>query len=438
MIVLSFLALIIFGTLGMKLIPGLTRDTPIGWIDALFTSTSAACVTGLTVVDTGTAFSFAGQLYLLVLIQLGGLGMLALASLIITALGGRPSLETETASTGQRTFLPHVSAGKLIYDIFRFTFLVEGAGAVALYLLLGPKLGWSEAVWPAIFHSVSAFCNAGFSLWPDSLISFHDSPLIIGVISVLIIIGGLGFITMEEFSLFLFRRGKKRRMSLHSKLVFLTTGGLIVFGWVLFALFEWDGVLANMSLADKFSNSFFMSVTPRTAGYQTIDYAQASDSSNFLTVILMAIGASPGSTGGGMKTTTFALIGLLAWSRFRSQDTATFAGRSIPEGTIQKAMGLFVVWTGVLVVSAVLLSRFGETGGGSASFLAHLFEATSAFNTVGLSLNLTASLPEPSRILIVFLMYAGRVGPIAIATALTVRLSKRARFRYAFEDVVIG
>jgi trk system potassium uptake protein len=438
MVVLSFLGLIIVGAVGMKFIPGLLNEQRLDWIDAFFTSTSAVCVTGLTVVDTGTTFSFAGQLYLLVMIQLGGLGMLSLASLIITALGGRPSLAAETASTGPRAFLPHVSSRKLILDIFRFTIFVEAAGAVVLYMLWAPRLGWGEAVWPSIFHSVSAFCNAGFSLWPDSLTSFSDSPMTIVVISLLIVIGGLGFLTMEDFSLFAFRRGRKRRLSLHTRLVFLTSGLLLAGGWVLFALFEWEGVFAQMSVTDKLSNSFFMSVTPRTAGYQTIDYSQASDSSGFLTIILMMIGASPGSTGGGMKTTTFALIGLLAWSRLRSRSTATFANRSIPEGTIQKAMGLFVIWTGVLVISVVVLSRIGDSVGSEESFLAHLFEATSAFNTVGLSMNLTASLPELSRIMIVILMFAGRVGPIAIATALTVRLASKSRYRYAYEDVVVG
>jgi len=206
----------------------------------------------------------------------------------------------------------------------------------------------------------------------------------------------------------------------------------------MFALFEWTGVLADMTLLDKLTNSFFLSVTPRTAGFNSIDYGTASDSTNFLTIILMMIGGSPGSTAGGMKTTTFALLGLLAWSRLRSQPTPTFANRSIPSETIQRATGLFVIATGMVVASVFVLAFIGDTYGATEDFIVRLFESVSAFNTVGLSMGVTAELSVPSRWVVVVLMFAGRTGPLSIAAALVVRLSRGGRYRLAYEDVVVG
>lgn len=434
----SFFVLTVLGTLSLKFLPGLYQGAPLGWLDAAFTATSAVCVTGLIVVDSATYFTFAGQLVILLLLQLGGLGMLVLTSFIIMALGRRPSLRTETLAAGSRHMIPHIPARELILDVVRFTFALESIGAVLLYGLWVPRLGWQEALWPAIFHSVSAFCNAGFSTNTLSLVEFHDSPATIFVISSLIIAGGLGFVTMEEIYLWLVHSKKAvRRISVHSRIVIAATVALIVSGWLLFAFFEWRGVLAEMSVIDKLSNSFFMSVTPRTAGFNTIDYGEATDSSNFLTILLMMIGGSPGSTAGGMKTTTFALLGLLAWSRLRSRPT-TFAHRSIPDETIQRATGLFVIATGVVIVGVFALAIIGDVVGGNERFLVRLFEAASAFNTVGLSMGFTPHLSVASKCVIIFLMFVGRTGPLMIATALIIRFSRGGRFRLAYEDVVVG
>ncbi len=436
----SFLLLIVLGTLSLKLSPGLCQGDSLTWNDAAFTATSAVCVTGLTVVDTATYFTVAGQAVVLVLIQLGGLGMLVLTSIVVLALGGRPSLRAETGAVGSRSVAPHIPARKLIVDIVRFTFLLEAAGAILLSACWAPRLGWTRSLWPAVFHSVSAFCNAGFSTNTSSLVGLRDSPVTILVISCLIVSGGLGFVTMREVQelLLRWRTTRGRRLSLHSRIVLVTTAVLIVAGWALFAVFEWRGVLSDMPLLDKLSNAFFMSVTPRTAGFNTIDYGQASDSTNFLTIILMMIGGSPGSTAGGMKTTTCALLVLLAWSRLRSQATATFARRSVPEETIQRAIGLFVIATGIMVVGVFALTLNGDFLGPSHEFLERLFEAASAFNTVGLSMGITNQLPAASRWVLIMMMFAGRTGPLVIATALIVRLARRGRFRHAYEDVVVG
>jgi trk system potassium uptake protein len=436
---ISFLGLIIFGTLGLKFLPGIYQGEPLGWSDCVFTATSAVCVTGLIVVDTATYFTLFGQAFILLLIQLGGLGMLVLASVVIIALGGRPSMRTESLAIGSRALIPHIPAGKLISDIVRFTFIFEGIGAVMLFSTWAPRVGWKEALWPSFFHSISAYCNAGFSTYTDSLMGFQNSPATLFIISAMILLGGLGFVTIEELHLMAFRNPTyTRRLSVHSKLVLVTTTLLTIVPMFMFASFEWNGLLSELPLSDKLTNSFFLSVTPRTAGFNSIDYALASDSTNFLTIILMMIGGSPGSTAGGMKTTTFALLGLLAWSRLRSQPTATFANRSIPEDTIQRATGLFVIATGIVVVGVFIMAAIDNFLGTHPEFLAMLFEIVSALNTVGLSMGLTPGLTTPARWLIIILMFIGRTGPLAIAAALVVRLSRSGKFRLAYEDVLVG
>jgi trk system potassium uptake protein TrkH len=261
----------------------------------------------------------------------------------------------------------------------------------------------------------------------------------------LITLGGIGFLTLEELHQARTARREKRgyRLSLHSRLALVTSGVLIVGGWILFTLMEWRVSLAGLPFSARLVNGLFLSVTPRTAGFNSIDYALASDSTNFLTTIFMMIGGSPGSTAGGLKTTTVALIGLLAWSRFRGREVVSIWGRSVPEETIQRAVGLFVMGFGV-VTAAILLFTATEIGavGATASgerFLSFMFEAASAFNTVGLSMNTTTSLSTGGRWLTILLMFVGRVGPLTFAAALAVRAHGRGlRFRYAYEDVVVG
>ena len=441
----SFVVLVLLGMLGLKLLPGLYTGEELGWLDALFTAVSAVCVTGLIVVDTATYFTPAGQGFLLLLIQVGGLGIITFTSLIIVALGRRLSLRHEAASTGTQEVAPHVDPRRLTRDVVRFTLLIEALGAVVLYLLWIPRFGWGGAAWPALFHSVSAFCNAGFSVFSDSLIGFQRSPATLLVISALIVLGGIGFLTLEE--LVLYRRAvrdrRRFRISLHSRIVLAATALLLAGGWIAFSLFEWRITLAGIPAWERAVNTLFLSVTPRTAGFNNIDYAQASDATNFLTIILMFIGGSPGSTAGGMKTTTFALVGLLAWSRFRGREVTSLWGRSIPEETIQRAVGLAVVAFGV-VTACIFLYTAAELSGvrhvaSEGRFLQYMFEAVSAFNTVGLSMGVTAGLSAAGKWITVFLMFLGRVGPLTFAAALALRPPTPAgEFRYAYEEVVVG
>ncbi|WP_145087942.1 TrkH family potassium uptake protein [Anatilimnocola aggregata] len=438
--VASFALLILIGTLGLKLLPGLYTREPLSWIDALFTSTSAVCVTGLSTFDMATRCTWAGQAWILLLIQLGGLGMLTFASMIIVALGRRLSLRGEAMAVGGLEAAPHIDPRQLTFDVVRFTFLIEGVGALALYLLWIPKLGFAGALWPAIFHSVSSFCNAGFSVFSDSLMSYQQAPLVLLVHMALIIAGGLGFLTMEELAL-RYQAGKTRkifRLSLHSRIVLITSLALLVIGWIFFCIFEWNATLRELPIVHKLTNGLFMSVTSRTAGFNSINYGEATDSSNFLTIILMTIGGSPGSTAGGIKTTTFALIGLLALSRLKGEVVTTYWNRSIRNETTARAVGLFVISFGIVTAGIFILTVTETFRNDEAHFLDCMFEAASAFGTVGLSTGITPQLSIVGRWTAIILMFLGRVGPLTLTAVFMVRQSRESSFRYSYEDVVVG
>ena len=438
MFVGSFALLILFGTAGLQLLPGIYTGESMSWLNALFTSTSAVCVTGLIVEDTAKIFTPFGQGFVLLLIQMGGLGMLTFASLIIMAMGRRVSLRAEASAIVTSESALHLEGRNITRDIVRFTLLFEGVGAAALYALWVPKLGWKEAAWPAVFHSVSAFCNAGFSTFTDSLMGFQQSPASLIVVSTLILAGGIGFLTHTELWHWLVSRKRKKafRVSLQSRVVIFVTLLLTVLATPLFAIFEWDNCLASLSVGDKLTNAMFMSVTPRTAGFNSIDYGKATDSANLLTIMLMTIGGSPGSTAGGVKTTTLALLGLLAWSRLRGSESTNCCGRSVPEETTSRAVGLFVIAIGFAIGGVFLLSstEVASTRG----LTEHMFEVSSAVNTVGLSMGITGRLTIAGRWVIIIMMFMGRVGLLTLAASLTVPRSNAGRFRYAYEDVVVG
>ena len=447
----SFLLLIVLGMLGFKTLPGLYTGAELSWLDALFTATSAVCVTGLIVVDTAEFFTTWGQAYILLLIQFGGLGIISFTSVIIATLGRRLSVRHETLVGGAAAHVPHIDYRDLTWAIFRFTFVMEALGALLLYFCWVPRFGWSSTnAWHALFQAVSAFCNAGFSTFTTSLEAFQSNTPLLLVVMVLIVVGGLGFLTLEELYVWSRSgRGKEKRatarfrLSVQSQIVLGATAVLLIGGWVLFTTFEWSNTLAGMPLADRLVNGLFASVTPRTAGFNTIDYSETLPSTNFLTIIFMSIGGSPGSTAGGMKTTTAALLGILAWSRLRGQERTHISNRTIPDETVYRAMSLFVVAFGIVTagIYGLTLVEFESVfaSASQSNFLVHMFEAVSAFNTVGLSMGATSGLTSTGRWLTIVLMFVGRVGPLAVAAALS-RSSKKTSgsFRYAHEDVAIG
>ncbi len=437
----SFALLILLGTIGFKYLPGLYTGEPLDWLDALFTTTSAVCVTGLIVVDTATYFTPRGQAYILLLVQLGGLGILTFTTLVIIAIGGRLSLRQEALSVTNPLEVGYhkINPRKLSRDVVFFTFGIEGIGALILFVLWVPRFGWEDAAWHAVFHSVSAFCNAGFSTFSDSMVSFQSSPLTLQTISIVVIVGGIGFLTLEELYMRANAKREKRvfRLSLHSRLVLLTTAILLFAPWPLYVWLEWNVTLAEMSILDKLSNGFFIGASARTAGFNSVDHAAATDASNFLTILLMSIGGSPGGMAGGMKTTTLALLVILAWSRFRGHNVASVWGRSLRKDTTDRAVGLFVIGF-VMVTIGIMALAITENDSVYGGFLGRMFEAVSAFNIVGLSMGLTPHLSAPGRLTTIGLMFLGRVGPLALTAAFAVRAPAASKFRYAYEEVAVG
>ncbi|WP_022835837.1 TrkH family potassium uptake protein [Salisaeta longa] len=440
----SFFLLIVLGTVGFKVLPGLYTGPELSWLNALFTSTSAVCVTGLIVVDTATFFTTWGQAYLLLLIQLGGLGIISFTSIIIVVLGRRLSLRHQALATGAAEITDDVHYADLAWAVMKFTLGTELLGAVLLYLSWGSALGWQGAVWPAVFHSISAFCNAGFSTFSTSLMNFQGNAPLLLVVMALIVMGGLGFLTLEELNVWYRKRQSKRfRLSTHSQIVLGTTAVLIVGGAVVITAFEWQHTLQGLSLVDRVVNGLFASVTTRTAGFNTIDYGAAHPSTNFFTILWMSIGGSPGSTAGGLKTTTAAILCLAAWARLRGYHYTHVSGRTIPPETVQRATSLFVLGF-VVVTAGVFVLSFSELPSILAiapqgTFLHHMFEAVSAFNTVGLSMGITSDLSITGRWTTILLMFIGRVGPLTVAAAMSIeRRTQRDNFRYAYEDVIVG
>jgi trk system potassium uptake protein TrkH len=438
----SFALLILAGTVGLRTLPGLYTGSPLSWMDALFTATSAVCVTGLIVVDTATYFTPWGQAFLLLLIQLGGLGILTFATVLILAMGRRLSLRHRVVAAQGAELVPDIDFRQVLRGVLLFTLLFEAAGGVVLFLAWIGPLGVRTAAWAAVFHSISAYCNAGFSTFSDSLEGFRTSPWTLSVVMFLIVVGGVGFLTLTELHRVLRRHPDepRRRMSLQTRLVLATTAGLIVAGWGGFAALEWRASLGDLGWGHRAVNALFMSVTARTAGFNTVDYADVTPGSGMITMLLMSIGGSPGSTAGGMKTTTFAVLLLAVWARMRGLHEVAVGGRAVSEDAIQRALVLWVAGSVVMAGALLTLSVLSTpTSTGGERFLATLFEAVSAFNTVGLSMGVTSGLDAAGKSVVVLLMYLGRVGPMATAAALVPIVNgRRDVIRHAREDLIVG
>lgn len=435
----SFAGLIAVGTAGLLALPGVYTGEPLGFVDALFQITSAVCVTGLSIADVGTTLTPFGQAWLLLMIQAGGLGIMTFAALAAAAFAGRSSLAVEEAAAGPRALLPAGGPLALVRLVVLSTLLLEALGAAALFALWAPRFGAGEAAWPAVFHAVSAFCNAGFSLFPDNLVRFREDPATLLVIAALLVAGGLGFVVIQDLRFRL--RGRKRRLSIHSRLTLVVSAYLLAGATALFFVFEGSETLAGLGTGSRLANAAFMAATPRTAGFNAVDYDEVADPSLFLTFGLMWIGGSPGSTAGGVKTTTVALLALLLLARLRGDRAVSTGGRTVPEETLQRAAGLAVgsVLLLALFVFALLVTELPASSEADRNHLVRLvFEAQSALGTVGLSMGVTTELSPAGRLLVVLLMFLGRVGPLAVLGAMALRGQRRAPMRYAHEDVLVG
>ncbi|WP_043932576.1 TrkH family potassium uptake protein [Bacillus sp. EB01] len=432
-LVLGFAVVILIGTILLTLPIATVNREGLPFLEALFTATSATCVTGLVVVDTGTTFTRFGQIVILSLIQVGGLGFMTFATFFFFLLGKRISLKERLLLKESLNNVSIEGIVRLVRRVLIFTMVIEGIGALLLSFRFTFDMPLAKAIYYGIFHSISNFNNAGFDLMGEfrSLTPYVDDPIVTLTVCALITLGGIGFIVLNE----LYEYRSTRRLSMHTKVVLVTSLILTVGGTILIFLLEFNNekTLQPLSYTGKVLASLFQAVTPRTAGANTLNIPDLTQSTLILIIILMFIGASPGSTGGGIKTTTFATLMGSVWSQVKGKDDVVFFERRILLETILKALtvtvsGLF------LVISITMLLTITE---GGHDFIIYLFEATSAFATVGLSMGLTPELSPLGRILIIFTMFAGRVGPLTVAFAITMK-RKPDPFRYPKGKIMIG
>jgi trk system potassium uptake protein TrkH len=435
-LVLGFALIILVGASLLTLPIASVSGERLSFLNALFTATSATCVTGLVVVDTGTYFTMFGQIVIILLIQVGGLGFMTMATLIAFALKKRISLKERLILQEAMNQGSMEGIVRLIRKVIRYSLAIELVAAIIFSIRWSIDLGPAKGIYFGIFHAISFFNNAGFDLFGSitgpfsSLTSYASDPIINIVSMALIILGGLGFVVMSD----LLDYKTLKRLSLHSKVVLSTTGALILIGAVVIFIFEFTNqkTLGSLDWSGKIWASFFQSVTPRTAGANTIDIGAMRQASQFFTIILMFIGASPGSTGGGIKTTTFMmLIGAIIAMIRGKEDIVLFHYR-LGKERILKAITLTMIALFLVILVAMILST---TEGHP--FLMILFEVTSAFGTVGLTMGLTTDLTTVGKILISLVMFAGRLGPITLAYALGPKMEKEL-YRYPEGKITIG
>ncbi len=435
-----FIGIITTGAIALKL-PFSTYEG-ISFVDALFTATSATCVTGLMVADAGTVFTPFGQIVILALIQIGGLGIMTFSTFFMIILGRSLSMKESSIIFNAFDHGHKLSIRNLLRKVMLLTFSVELLGAVILFFRWLPDYGAGRALYYAVFHSISGFCNAGITLFPDSLLSFSEDFVVNGVIGTLIVIGSLGFLTIVELQLFSERKRGRRRvpLSLNCKLVLIVTFSLIIICALLTFVMERSNVLAGMPLHDQVMASLFQSIS-RTAGFITVDFHEFTNGSLYLYILLMFVGAAPGSVGGGIKVTTFGILIALAFSRLKARDTVNMMNRTVPDEIVSRSLSIMFVSVQIIVVFTLVL-LYTESGGPTSPlhremFMQIMFETVSAFGTVGLSAGATSHLSEFGKVAITLLMLIGRLGPLAVTLAVG-RRSARGRFRYSEENVMVG
>jgi trk system potassium uptake protein TrkH len=428
----GFALLIFIGAILLSLPVASKSGQSIGILNALFTATSAVCVTGLVVVDTFTQFSYFGQVVILMLIQIGGLGIMSMTTLVFLLMGKKIMLRERLVMQEALNQLTLAGVVKLTRYILVTALIFEGIGSLLLSLRFIQIYGLSKGIYYSIFHAVSAFNSAGFDLMGNfrSLTQFVQDPLINIVIICLIVFGSLGF--SVNYDIFSTRSFKK--LGLHSKVVITTTLILILSAFIAFYFLENtnESTLASLTPTGKILASLFQAVTPRTCGFCTIDITQLRLPSKLVTIILMFIGASPGSTGGGIKTSTFALIMMMTYSLITSKEHVEVYQRRIPFDNIYKGVVIAVISIMLLILTFFILTLTENAG-----FIELLFEATSAFGTVGMTLGVTTKLTGIGKIIIMLTMYAGRVGPLTLAFALT-RRKRTGLLKYPEERVLVG
>jgi len=431
-LMLSFIVVIFIGTMLLMTPAASNCGTVTPFVNALFTSTSATCVTGLAVYDTGSYFSTFGQMVILMLMQVGGLGIMTISTAFALILGQRLTLKLENIMHNVVGGSYTVNLFELLKNIIVVTAIIEFLGAALLFTTFVMQMEPLKAAYFALFHAVSAFCNAGFSLFPDSFSGFLTNPLLNITITLLIILGGLGFTVIVDLWRYISSGVKIRKLTLHSKLVLASTGILLGIGFLGFLIGEYASSMKGFEIWERIWGAWFQSVTTRTAGFNTIDVSRLGSASILLTILLMFIGASPGSTGGGVKTTSFAVLVLSIGTIITGRKGISAFNRKISESNFHEAASLitfaiFIVF--VIVFILLMIEPF--------SFEKIIFEAISAFGTVGLSMGITAELSGIGKLLITLLMYIGRIGPMTMIYAFALR-KQVSTIGFAEEKLAIG
>ncbi len=432
-LVLGFAIIILMGTLLLTL-PLATEDGKgLSFLDALFTATSATCVTGLVVVDTGDTFTMFGELVILFLIQVGGLGFMTFGTFLFILLGKKISLKERLLLKEAFNNVSLAGLVKLVKRILVFTFVLEIIGGILLAIRFSAVMPSGKAIYYGFFHSISNFNNAGFDIMGGfkGLTDYVEDPIVVITLCTLITIGGLGFIVINE----LYEYRVTRRLSVHSKIVILTTIILTTGATILIYLFEMGNskTIGTLTESGKFLGSLYQAVTPRTAGSNTVSIGDLTHTTLFLILFLMFIGAGSGSTAGGIKVTTFMVLISAVWSQIRGKTDVVLFKRRIVTETILKSMTIASCGIIIVVMVTIILS-ITEPGH---EFLMYLFEATSAFGTVGLSMGLTTDLSPIGRIVIICTMFVGRLGPLTLAFAITKRIKSKA-FQHPKGNIMIG
>lgn len=435
-IALVFVGLILLGTMLLMLPIASRSGVSCGFRPALFTATSATCVTGLVLYDTYTQWSGFGQVVIICLIQIGGLGFMSVATLVWFMLRRKLGLKQRLVMAQALSLNELDGVVRLQKWVIGGSLTVEAVGAAILTLHFLPRYGfWTALKW-GVFHAISAFCNAGFDIFGcitpgASLLEFNSDPVVLLTLGALVVIGGLGFLVWEE--VMTFHRTKK--LSVYARLVLVSTGVLLIAGTVLVAAAEWYNpeTMGNMSVGDKLLNSFFQSVTTRTAGFAAVDQGLLTDAGKGISMALMLIGGSSGSTAGGVKTVTMMVLVLFIWARARGKSTVTVYRRTIPAKQVMDAMTIVTLLIGLSVFGGIFISATSPVG-----FTDGLFESVSALATVGITAGATAKLSIAAQFLMIIYMYFGRVGVLTISLGFLMGDEAEERFRYAETNLMIG
>ena len=435
-IALTFALIILAGALLLTLPAASRNGISCGFRPALFTATSATCVTGLVLYDTWSQWSGFGQTVIISLIEIGGLGFMSAASLVVFLLRRRVGLKQRLVMAQALSLTDMEDVVQLQKLVLCGSLGIQSLGALILFVRFFPDYGPAIALKWGVFHSISAFCNAGFDIFGvlnpgASLMEFNSDPVVLLTLGALVVVGGLGFLVWQEIA----SVRKFKEFSVYTKLVLLMTGSLLLVGAVLFCVLEWNnpGTLGAMSVRDKLLNGFFQSVTVRTAGFASFDQAKLTDAGKAMSMVLMLIGGSSGSTAGGVKTVTTVVLALFLAARARGRETVSVFKRTIPNSQVLDAMTIVMIVVGLAMFGAVFISATSPI-----SFVDAAFESVSALATVGITAGATTALSIPAQILIMIYMYFGRVGVLTISLGFLMGNRAEERFRYAQTNLLIG